>query len=299
VHIIFRSGGLIVSMVLGWLVSKKRYNSAQVISVLLVTLGVVLTTLSATPVPSSNLHLDDTDMPTYVTGIAILSLALIFSGFLGLAQDWTYSNYGNLKSSPTELTEKSKPPPQWQESLFYLHFLSLPMFVFLREDIQTQLQVILNGPRISWSTPLPLRSIISTYLENTQNATSFISLTRTHKHSQALTLSLHIPHAFTPLLLNTITQLICVSGVHRLTTRVSSLTVTLILVVRKAVSLLISVLGVGVIPGIGGGKGRAVDQKMMWSGAAFVLVGTVLYSIGTGRKTTSANGKEREKGKRE
>ncbi|KAF9448388.1 UAA transporter [Macrolepiota fuliginosa MF-IS2] len=299
VHIIFRSGGLVVSMVLGWLISKKRYNPTQIISVLLVTLGVVLTTLSATPISSSNLQLDDKDISAYVTGIAILSLALILSGFLGLVQDWTYGNYGNSQTPSTELSEKSKSPPQWQESLFYLHFLSLPMFLFLRKDIQTQLRVILDSPRISWSASLPPRSILATYLESGQNTSSFISLSRTHRQSQTLTLSLHIPHAFTPLLLNTITQLICVSGVHRLTTRVSSLTVTLILVVRKAVSLLISVLGAGIIPGIGGGKAGAVDQKMMWSGATIVLLGTVLYSIGTGRKAVPTGGKEKGKGKKE
>lgn len=37
VHIIFRSGGLIVSMFLGYLVAGKRYNLTQIVSILLVT----------------------------------------------------------------------------------------------------------------------------------------------------------------------------------------------------------------------------------------------------------------------
>jgi UDP-xylose/UDP-N-acetylglucosamine transporter B4 len=114
-------------------------------------------------------------------------------------------------------------------------------------------------------------------------------------------LSFHVPYAYMPLLLNTLTQVICASGVHRLTTRVSSLTVTLILVIRKAVSLVLSVLGAGIVPGIGGGKARSVDQGMMWVGAAFVLVGTILYSIGTGGKKGGGTmiGKAVEKGKKE
>ncbi|TBU27680.1 UAA transporter, partial [Dichomitus squalens] len=53
VHIIFRSGGLVVSMLMGWLFAGKRYSLTQVASVLLVTAGVVLTTLSASK-PTTN-----------------------------------------------------------------------------------------------------------------------------------------------------------------------------------------------------------------------------------------------------
>ncbi|KAJ7485248.1 UAA transporter family-domain-containing protein [Mycena galericulata] len=207
VHIIFRSGGLVISMLLGWLISGKRYTVAQVISVLVVTFGVVSTTLSA-----SNTHSDSMDSSastyTYVQGISILSLALLLSGFLGLAQDYTYSRYGRPPPG-SEKKPAATPTPTWQESMFYLHFLALPMFF------------------------------------------------------------LHIPQAYLPLLLNTVTQLLCVAGVHRLTTRVSALTVTLVLVVRKAVSLIISVWL---------GRGAEVDLR-----------GTIGYSMATGRA------KEKEK----
>lgn len=43
------------------------------------------------------------------------------------------------------------------------------------------------------------------------------------------------------LALNLITQGLCVRGVNRLTTRVNSVTVNMVLTVRKAVSLVISV----------------------------------------------------------
>lgn len=74
---------------------------------------------------------------------------------------------------------------------------------------------------------------------------------------------------------------------------------TLVLVIRKAVSLVLSVLGAGIIPGVGGGKVRNVDQGMMWTGAAFVLVGTILYSMGTGGKNWGGAAKAVEKGKKE
>ncbi|KAK0452054.1 UAA transporter [Desarmillaria tabescens] len=216
VHIIFRSGGLVVSMILGWSVARKKYNIHQVLSVLLVTLGVVCTTLSA-----SNSSSNDSNMGlnTYLTGICILSLALILSGFLGLVQDHTYSQYSGASA--------------WKESMFYLHFLALPMFFLLRNDLATQFHLIHAGPKIS---------------------------------------SILIPTAYPALLLNTLTQLVCVSGVNRLTTRVNSLTVTLVLVVRKAVSLVLSVAMRQTT--------NNVDMRLLWAGAAMVLLGTIWYSLG-------------------
>ncbi|KAJ7208024.1 UAA transporter family-domain-containing protein, partial [Mycena pura] len=152
VHIIFRSGGLVISMLLGWLVGGKRYTFAQVGSVLLVTLGVVLTTLSASTLQSTS---EEPRAPrTYVQGISILTLALLLSGFLGLAQDYTYTRYGRPPLG-SEKPATSNPPPTWQESMFYLHFLALPMFFFVRHDILSQLQSINTGPRSSYSVPVP------------------------------------------------------------------------------------------------------------------------------------------------
>ncbi|KAK0231479.1 UAA transporter [Armillaria fumosa] len=215
VHIIFRSGGLIVSMILGCAVGKK-YNIHQVLSVILVTLGVACTTLSASNSSSTESHMG---LSTYLTGICILSLALVLSGFLGLVQDHTYSKYSSASS--------------WQESMFYLHFLALPMFLFIRNDLATQFRVVHAGSKMTFAS---------------------------------------IPTAYPALLLNTFTQLVCVAGVNRLTTRVNSLTVTLVLVVRKAVSLVLSVAMRQ--------TASNVDMRLLWAGAAMVLLGTVWYSLG-------------------
>lgn len=135
-----------------------------------------------------------------------------------------------------------------------------------------------NGPGTVWSASLPVPSAIAPFLAPQDAA--FVVPYQAQSRDRFL-LSCHVPHALVPLLINTGTQLICASGVHRLTTRVSSLTVTLILVVRKAVSLLLSVLGAGIIPGVDGTKARTVNYRVMWSGAAFVLLGSILYCVGT------------------
>ena len=90
-----------------------------------------------------------------------------------------------------------------------------------------------------------------------------------------------LPSGYVPLALTTLTSLVCVAGVNRLTARVSSLTVTLVLVVRKAVSMVVSVVLFGARPGPG--KSADYNAGMMWAGAALVFVGTMGYAAGTRR----------------
>ncbi|KAF9464285.1 UAA transporter [Collybia nuda] len=274
VHIIFRSGGLIISMVLGWLVGK-TYTVTQVLSVILVTFGVILTTLSASQTSTS--ANSSVDSYTYGTGIAILTLALLLSGFLGLVQDRTYAQYGRPDPPGTKNKTESGSSPAWQESMFYLHFLSLPMFLFLRHDLSVQFATVNAGTPTSLTLP---------------NFAGIFPLPRnTTVTSQGLRI-IHIPAAYLPLLINTLAQLLCVAGVHRLTTRVSALTVTLVLVVRKAVSLVLSVVGIGMM---GRSQTTEVDKFMMWTGAGMVLLGTVGYTIGTGGPPTKNNGDKPKK----
>ncbi|KAF5337812.1 hypothetical protein D9611_015043 [Ephemerocybe angulata] len=355
VHIIFRSGGLVVSMIFGWLIAKKRYNVTQVLSVFLVTVGVALTTLSAKQ-PSTSKASASSELRTYLSGIGILSAALVFSGFLGLLQEWTYRTYGG-PSTPGTGKEQT-----WRESMFYLHFLGLPMFAPLFPEIKSQITAINEtSPRLEVSVPVPLPpSTLSSLFPSLglssptipppfslpsldflipptfrRNSILFFNSATTPPEiddvkittssmdwtpKETVNLNLSLPRAYIPLLMNTLTQLLCVSGVHRLTTRVSNLTVTLILVVRKAVSLVISLKGrvladraseflgvrsvveqselgswaweragdvVKLVLGVNEVAARErvppkVDERMLWTGAALVLLGTLGYTLGTG-----------------
>jgi len=237
VHIIFRSGGLVISMLMGRIFMNRRYTTLQVISVTLVTLGVISTTLSATKKHKSGINTSSVlgvgDIYQYFTGIGLLSVALILSGLLGVVQDRTYSKFRGTGNTP------------WKESMFYLHFLSMPMLLSLKGDIAEQLYTLQQTSTFSTSS-LPFPS--------------------------------PIPTAFVILGLNVLTQLVCVAGVNRLTSRVSSLTVTLTLVVRKAVSLIISLTLYG---------DREVDRQQrlfLFSGAGLVFIGTVLYSASKQKK---------------
>ncbi|KZT27075.1 UAA transporter [Neolentinus lepideus HHB14362 ss-1] len=303
VHIIFRSGGLVISMCLGWLVMGRRYTLTQVISVLLVTAGVILTTYSASQTKTKPKYASTTsttsaphrDTLTYLTGIGILSLALLCSGFLGLAQDKMYSTYTRYpvtvsaqrdssgKNEGKSQNPGSKPQsekPQWQESMFYLHFLAMPMFWFVRQDLGVQLASVTSGPRVQVN--LNPAFVYSNFIV-LPNSTMSSPPAQPQPTSPA---SLSVPVGLLALILTTVTSLICISGVHRLTARVASLTVTLVLTVRKAVSLIISVL---FFPK----AGEQGDTKMMWVGAALVGLGTVGYAMG------GAGGRQKQKQKKD
>ena len=222
-----------------------RYNATQIFSVILVTLGVVCTTLSASQ-PGS-IASSWTSPEPYYMGILILTLALLMSGFMGLAQDRAYAKYGR---------------GHWQEAMFYLHFLALPGFAFVWGDLARQIRLVNASARVE------------------------IGLVTRFTHPvmpDLLTRRISVPSFYLPLILNVVTQLVCVSGVHRLTSRVNSLTVTLVLVVRKAVSLGISVTVV---------KKREENEVFLWLGAVLVLAGTMGYTVGGRPKVRNGDKKD-------
>ncbi|QRV73194.1 UDP-N-acetylglucosamine transporter YEA4 [Ceratobasidium sp. AG-Ba] len=271
VHIIFRSGGLVINLLLG-LALGKRYTPTQIISVLIVTIGVAMSTLSSLSHKRSK-RTDDTMSVTSVSyqeqfvGLAFLTLALVLSSLMGFAQERTYAMFGR----------------HWEEGMFYLHFLALPMFAFpgIGGDLVQQIKVANASPKVEVSLPglvAPMHSFV-------KSSSAFRPGGPLGQYPVGIVdwimgkimafplLAFTLPSFYIPLAINVFTQFLCVGGVHRLTSRVSSLTVTLVLVVRKAVSLWISVVLVG------GSKG----DIWLWGGALAVVAGTVAYSLDRGQ----------------
>lgn len=209
--IVFRSAGLAVSMIFGAVFLGKRYSLMQITSVGLVSAGVVLATLAkpkAGPISATTPE----DTRKYLTGITMLVVSLFLTAFLGLLQEKTYKKYG----------------PCWKEGVFYTHFLSLPMFIFLKSDIKQGIWSLIHNPTTTTSSPL----------------ISFLILGA-----------------------NLISQLICVSGVNRLSSQVSSVSTNLVLTARKALSLCLSVWWFG--------NGW---NAQLGVGAVMVFLGSVLFS---------------------
>ncbi|KAG0349611.1 golgi uridine diphosphate-N- acetylglucosamine transporter [Podila humilis] len=107
-HIIFRSGGLMVGMVLGMVVMKKRYSASQIMAVMIVTIGVIYATTStkagkaSTTGEGASKQGEGVNTGDYFMGVVMLTVALIISSLLGLLQEATYQQYG----------------AQWREGLF-------------------------------------------------------------------------------------------------------------------------------------------------------------------------------------
>ncbi|GLB38283.1 putative UAA transporter family protein [Lyophyllum shimeji] len=214
--IVFRSAGLVVSMIFGVVFLKKRYSWMQITSVIVVSSGVILATLSRPRPPSAastnSPSRSSEDMRKYMTGVVMLVVSLFLTSFLGLLQEKTYKKYG----------------PCWKEGVFYTHFLALPMFIFLRSDIK-------QG--------------ISSLSQNPSSSSTF--------------------YPFLILGGNLVSQLVCVSGVNRLSSQVSSVSTNLVLTARKALSLCLSVWWFG--------NGWNAQLAM---GATMVFLGSALFTAG-------------------
>jgi drug/metabolite transporter (DMT)-like permease len=135
-------------------------------------------------------------------GLLILLVAQLLSAYLGIYVQDTYAQYGN----------------RWDENLFYSHLLSLPLFIPLQGMLRAQYQ------RLEASPPLDIPPTITAPLP---------------PGLQKLLIS--IPSSITYLALNSITQLICITGVNLLGACSSAVTVTIVLNVRKLISFIFSI----------------------------------------------------------
>ncbi|UZJ55832.1 hypothetical protein CBS101457_005152 [Exobasidium rhododendri] len=291
VHIIFRSGGLVVNMIVGYLIKGRTYSRTQIVSVMLVTGGVIASTLATTP-DSSSSSTSSADGPsalTYFMGILLLLAALVLSALMGLYQESTFAEYGS---------------EHWQEGLFYNHFLSLPLFALRSGTLSQEWRMANTGNRmwIGWGAPglkdhiqaltwglqghkeqgRSLQTLSSSQSLWDLRAILYQSLNWKTSTITASGLGFLIPVLFPPLIFNVLTQVLCINGVNRLTSICSSLTVTLVLVIRKAISLAISVLI------LAPARGEEMHGKwMLGAGATSVLLGTIGYAIGSSSPSPS------------
>ncbi|KAG0281046.1 golgi uridine diphosphate-N- acetylglucosamine transporter [Linnemannia gamsii] len=212
-HIIFRSGGLMVGMVLGMVLMKKRYSKSQIFAVTIVTIGVIYATTSAKASSPQKSKSQESagNSGDYAMGVFMLIIALIISSLMGLLQEDTYQKYG----------------AEWQQFKVFNRSTPIPVLQLVRQI----------GPYLPSSVAYTLSSIT-------------------------------IPRLWIFLAVNTLTQFMCISGVHRLTSLSSALTLNFILNLRKFSSLLISVLYFE--------NGFGFEMAV---GSSLVLLGTVMYSL--------------------
>lgn len=216
----------------------------QVVAVALLFVGVVQAAAADALEKGKSLTLsveegEGATLANSIVGFGLLFLALMLSAMMGVFTDRTYAKYGR---------------EHWMENLFYSHTLSLPVFMLYWGDMAAQLGTLASSPPVL--AAFPTKEMPSTIL---------VPLER-------------VPIQVVWLLVNAATQYVCIRGVNLLSARSSSLTVTIVLNVRKVVSLLLSIwiFGNRLSPGV-------------LFGAALVFLGGGLYSLPSGR------GRPREK----
>ncbi|KAI5282168.1 golgi uridine diphosphate-N- acetylglucosamine transporter, partial [Ascosphaera aggregata] len=135
-HIIVRSAGPVASMLIGYLYNAKRYTRVQIVSVLLLTAGVVGAALADANAKGKVNVSDGSSNNGFVTirsiiGFSILGLAMVLAAFQGVYADKMYAKYGH---------------EHWREALFYCHTLSLPFFLPVLPQLIPQMRAILVSP---------------------------------------------------------------------------------------------------------------------------------------------------------
>ncbi|KAI0478672.1 UAA-domain-containing protein [Xylariaceae sp. FL0804] len=207
VHIILRSGGSITTMLAGSLYGK-RYSRIQVVAVLLLTVGVITAAWSDAQAKDTLDKESDGAATSFGSGLVVLLVAQILSAAMGLYTEETYRQYG----------------PQWKENLFYSHLLSLPLFLPFARSLIRQFLRLVDSPPLR--LPLPAEQI---------------NMTTVPEAVQKRVEGLYVPSQVAYLILNVLTQYACIRGVNLLAATSSALTVTIVLNIRKLVSLLLSI----------------------------------------------------------
>jgi UDP-xylose/UDP-N-acetylglucosamine transporter B4 len=118
-HILFRSGNLAASMLMGIVFFQAKYSRSKILSVIILSLGIFLSTYYS----SNSYDTKVEDIHKFLFGILILTFALFFSCVLGNFQEYLYKVYGK----------------HWHEALFYSHALFLPVFILFYKSLRTQI----------------------------------------------------------------------------------------------------------------------------------------------------------------
>ncbi|KAE9419840.1 hypothetical protein Angca_004251, partial [Angiostrongylus cantonensis] len=220
--IIFKSGSLLANIVFGYLLRGHHYSSREVFAVLMVTGGIAIFTLASyepkasAAAPASSEMSMFLSIPIFFIGIALLTIALTLSAYLGVCQEDMYRIYGKHA----------------KESMYMVHFLSIPAFALVGNDIVEAFYAASNTPPISM-----------------------------------LGYDMLLPSAWCSIFGICILQYVCINNVCRLTALTSSLNVTMVISLRKFLSLFVSFV---------------VFENALnifhFSGAVFVFMGSLMFS---------------------
>ncbi|XP_054739091.1 UDP-xylose and UDP-N-acetylglucosamine transporter isoform X2 [Anastrepha obliqua] len=228
-HMIFRAGSLIANMIMGILILKKRYIFSKYLSVFMITAGIILCTI----ISGSNVKNASASSPID-SGTAAYSDFFIWIIGIGLLSIALFISAYMGICQETLYKRFGKHP---EEALLYTHLIPLPGFFLIYKNIWEHLSIAIASEPMT----LPIISLIG--------------------------LKLQIPQMMFYLICNIITQYLCISSVYVLTTECASLTVTLVVTLRKFVSLLFSIVYF-----------KNPFTIYHWIGTGLVFFGTIVFT---------------------
>ncbi|XP_019855805.1 PREDICTED: UDP-xylose and UDP-N-acetylglucosamine transporter-like isoform X2 [Amphimedon queenslandica] len=236
-HMIFRSGSLLANMVLGIIIMKKKYPLSKYVAVAMISIGIVIATLASTDTVKQEKVLEVVEKDDLVVEIEDdIDYVQDDSDFMNIV--WMtigvlMLSFALFMSAAMGIFQEimyKKYGKHPKEAMFYSHALPLPGFLIFYSDLYKRVELF------NASDPVNIGIMI-------------------------------IPIMWIYLFLNAFSQYMCISGVFVLTTECPSLVVTLIITLRKFVSLLFSILYF-----------QNPFTTLHWIGTALVFSGTLLFT---------------------
>ncbi|XP_050519537.1 UDP-xylose and UDP-N-acetylglucosamine transporter isoform X2 [Diabrotica virgifera virgifera] len=226
-HMIFRAGSLIANMIMGIIVLKKKYTLEKYISVLLITLGIIICTIYSSSEKPKVCADCELGVETHSDAVADHFFWWIIGIILLTGALLLSAGMGIFQEG---LYKKYDKHPE--EALFYTHLYPLPGFLIYSSSLIEHIGIanksdLINIPIVNFAVPV----------------------------------------LWALLFLNVVTQFVCISNVYVLTSECASLTVTLVITLRKFFSLVFSIIYF-----------QNPFTIVHWIGTIMVFAGTLMFS---------------------
>lgn len=185
-----------------------------------------------------------------LTGVCLLFVALVLAAYLGICQVSLHPHLQRKKGTGFQEQLYGRYGKVPRETLFYVHALSLPLFAALGPSIAA------HSAHFSASAPVPVPGtdlaiprlwLVLLLSDVVQSVPSFLP-------SSNPSAGCHLRY-------------LCIRAVYGLTAEYSALTVTLVVTLRKFISLLLSIFYFG-----------SPFTSLHWLGTGLVFGGTAVFS---------------------
>eukprot|EP01094_Clydonella_sp_ATCC50884_P028521 TRINITY_DN8585_c0_g1_i1.p1 TRINITY_DN8585_c0_g1~~TRINITY_DN8585_c0_g1_i1.p1 ORF type:complete len:370 (+),score=92.46 TRINITY_DN8585_c0_g1_i1:176-1285(+) len=194
-HSVFRSSSMVMNVLTAFAIYQRIPSLPKSLTIVLMTVAVCMLAIVSVPESKNATSTDDENDAfrlEWITGVGILFFAQFLSSLLGIYQERTYRTYGKAHA---------------KESMFFTHFLSLPLFLLSANEI---IETVWRWNALT-SDGLVIGGVV-------------------------------LPKMWVYLFFNMFSQWICIRGVYMLISNTNSLALTVALSVRKFVSLIFSIL---------------------------------------------------------